>query len=388
MLMNRRGFGLIEVMVSVAIMSIIMVGATQMITDFNKNVKEVRTMANRDQIVELIKHYASNYAAINASAPAGSNLRRCIDGTGAGTCNSAATMQPLELRDTANTRTVAGAAVFYTRDGALCPVAVGSDQCPIQARAWFSPDCYPAGCPPITQHGEYIIINYSITRVAGVTGLVFRGACTSDVVGCAAPDPVISVAVPMFTGLAPGVAGRVPHWTSTLGWTQSTLEVIPVTGNIMINRKTGAAVGADCGIGVTNSGTLRTNNGALQVCDGTSGLWKHAGGRMDSSVSSSALPPGRGLPNLPNLYICPAGGNTATCGGAVTCMGQVTRQPAVAAVTPTPANYFGGGPLPAAGDSCCMDRFIWMGPLAQKGDARFGQYIGASNSNAACTPLF
>ena len=44
MFMNKQGFGLIEVMVSVAIMSIIMVGATQMMTDFNTH--QVNVIAN------------------------------------------------------------------------------------------------------------------------------------------------------------------------------------------------------------------------------------------------------------------------------------------------------------------------------------------------------
>lgn len=305
MFMNRRGVGLIEVMVSVAIMSIIMVGATQMITSFNKNVQDARTLANKDQIAEVIAHYATTARALDASATAAgpnSPLRKCISGTGTGLCVHGA-QSPFELRTPplGLPPSIAGAATYYTRDGALClppippPAFVdGSEACPIRAQIWFRPRCYGnIACVPMV-HAEYLTIDYMITRAVStplnpISGLAFRSSCTAGAppdIRCppAAANPSIVVAVPMFTNLPAGVVNRAPFWDSTSTLAPSTLEIIPGNGNVVINRTSGDLTGALNCNGL-NNGAVRTHNGSLQICDGATSRWKFSAGRMESSLS-------------------------------------------------------------------------------------------------------
>lgn len=411
MLMNRRGFGLIEVMVSVAIMSIIMVGATQMITDLNNNVKEVRTLSNRDHIAQLVRHYSANTEALRASAinsGPNSELTRCVLGTGTGTCTNLGAPREFTLRDTQNTISIAGREtglpqLYYSRDGTQCaPVGV---ECPIQSSTWYVPVCYPGGCAPTA---AYINIYYRVRRAPAVTSrLFFRTACTSHPTfapltpaNCAAGTPPISVSLPLF-GTTGGLANRVPFWDTTLSLAPSNIEVITATpgGNIRINNilpiDAANPATANCDP-VNNNGALRTNNGALEICQGSSSTWRHVGGLMNSNTAVNA---GVGLPYLTNLYVCPAGGNATRCGREPVCMGQVTRRPYAAA-----GNI---APLTAVADpGCCMDRRVYYrhgAPTISTDEAPFfpppavgaggpplptAYNIQGSNVNAPCLPLF
>lgn len=323
MKLNKHGFSLIEVMITVGILSIIALGTATMFSNMLKSQKDIRAMSNRDYVVELVKHFAGSPAAIARSATEAGNadLNRCL-GVSGGTCTGNTLINTFTLYDSAGTP-IAGpstAPIRYTIEGARCPGPASVD-CPLEAIVWIVPVCSPVACTP---NALRLDIHYMIRKAAGVAGLSYRFSCTLQPgspappagTTCPAsmnPPPPISIAIPLNNPNANAV-NRLGYWSSTTGLSPSTARQDSTTGNLFLNESLAAPCNA------LNAGGIRTRNGALEVCDGALGLWKNAGGAIDSSVSTVS-----GYPNLKNLYLCPAGGDSTRCGGASVCMGQVSK---------------------------------------------------------------
>lgn len=323
MKLNKHGFSLIEVMVTVGILSIIALGTMTMFTNMLKSQKDIRAISNRDFVVELVKHFAGSPAAIARSATEAGNadLNRCLGVIG-GTCTHNTLINTFTLYDSAGTP-IAGpstAPIRYTIEGARCAGPASVD-CPLEAIVWIVPVCSPAACTP---NALRLDIHYMVRKAASIAGLSYRFSCTLQPGSPAppagttcpvsmSPPPPISIAIPLNNPAANAV-NRLGYWSSTTGLSPSNARQDSTTGNLFLNESATAVCDG------ANTGGLRTRVGALEVCDGALGLWKNAGGTVDSSVSNIS-----GYPNLKNLFLCPAGGNLDTCGGASPCIGQISK---------------------------------------------------------------
>lgn len=349
MLTNKKGFGLIEVMVSVAIMTIIGLGAATMITNMQKGVKDVRTLANRDYVGQMIKHFAGDPRAVAASilpAPIQTNFRRCVNGALGGMCPNVQTGLRLYAPGGTQIAGPPGAPIRYTPEGAIC-LGPASVQCPLEAIAWYTPFC-----PTTAACGATIAvrleINYMVRKSAGISGLEYQSVCSNGAPGCVATaPPAVGIVIPLNNPTSV-VLNRLAYWSSTTGMTESTARQDANTGNLFLNESAAAACNP------SNAGGIRTRNGTLEVCDGPLSEWKNAGGEIDSSVSNVT-----GYPNLKNLFLCPAGGIADRCGGATPCIGQVTKL-----------------------STCCMDRAVHYGPPLPGGVT-----LGV-NADLPCTSLY
>lgn len=371
-LKSNLGFGLIEVLVAVAIMGIIAVGMMQLMEGMTKSSRANRISTENSMLGARIAKYAGLGILIARSAgnpgplPGGNdNLQMCVYGTGTGICNEA-TPIGFTLVDQANTA-VAGPTGFpirYGVNGTTCPGPASAD-CPFEAFVSFVAVC-PASDPTPCAGAQSIQVTYTVRQAAGI--FINNAAVMKGTTG--------SVVFPLpLPGLLNGVAGRLALWSSTTdlvggnigqGTGAESLQIqvnpagdyagptevfvvnngnIRIGGNILSNtgqlRAATIAMGNWLGgIGPTclgsEEGVLRHVNGALQVCD--DGFWRWAAGDINSGTfggygnlpAYGAQPAyinnGR-VPRLPFLYACPQGGSVGaaeSAGRGPVCAGQVS----------------------------------------------------------------
>lgn len=160
---GQSGMSLIEIMIGVGIMAVAGAGFMQLMNVQNKSIKNSRSAMNRDQIQNMVARFAGNCAAIDASAPAGSSLKKCLTIDSPDNCSSVDT--DFDLKDPVTLQAVAGTAVYYNANtGAVC--TTGAD-CALAATAKFRPLC-PNGAATCDK-ASTIVVSYSIGQKAGAT---------------------------------------------------------------------------------------------------------------------------------------------------------------------------------------------------------------------------
>lgn len=382
MILNKRGFGLIEVMVAAGIMSVIGLGAMQMLGTFQKGANDLRATQNRDYIAQIVRDLAGNPSALNISAgnQLGAPFARCVGKSGAtANCSALASPAAIRLYSPSNVLVADGTAagpVVYAVDGSICGTGAGvvTERCAFEVRAWYAPDCTNSCVAGGV--ASSVKIFYEIKKSAAVAkGLVYKTVCTFDSLtmrspGCPAGAGVPSVGVitPLFYNSS-GTATKLAFWSNSDQLSGSNVAQ-DGTGNVFLNKGNGAT--SSCS-NASHLGSVRTNSatGALESCISNGGVytWRWFAGSNASSAGTNAQTvvadsgafkvPGKA--RLPGFYLCPIGGNTSRCGGDPACIGQVSR-----------VNY------------CCMDKAIVYG------DGGFGTPItlGTNAAPGVCQALF
>ena len=165
---RNQGFSLIEVLISLGIVSAMMLALVELFTSSTKSIVTARATLSRDYLVSLVQMYLTSGAAMSNSLTLAANadLIQCVDGTpNANGCNSASTYS-FTLLPPYGTTPVTGTTVspaYYDASGAPCTPP--SNLCILQATTTFTANC-PGGTPTCTT-AQSLNITYQIGLVPG-----------------------------------------------------------------------------------------------------------------------------------------------------------------------------------------------------------------------------
>jgi len=176
---SERGFSLAEAMIAMGVMSVAMVGFSQLMSHQSKNAQALQTLSNIDKLenqLDRLANYPGTLIASRTKSAAGSVLSKCIrypapnlandcrptndtgyfnipqvkdvknvpllnNGVPVSRTGYAFTMYDPTLKDPLP---IAGPGVFYRMDATRCPgVTSATDDCPLNVTAWMQPVCPP-----------------------------------------------------------------------------------------------------------------------------------------------------------------------------------------------------------------------------------------------------
>lgn len=363
-LKSNLGFGLIEVLVAVAIMGIISVGMMQLMEGMTKSVRAFKISSEIDQLGMRVAKYAGMGTALARSArrepsgamvatPAGvanDNFQMCVLGGGPGVCTHNLQAAPVGppagfiLTDPAGTP-ISGtpaAPMLYGIDG-VAGCAPASSTCPFRVIT-----SYWVACPSATAtcgQAQIITINYTVEQIPGI--FINNAAVMKTTSG----QVTVNLPLPGYIG---GITNRMALWSTSTdlvagniaqgtGADNFQIQINPTglyatTGNnpaLVVNgqirgntsihmlENTVDSASSNC-LFVYPRGTMRNINGTLQVCDGVT--WRWVAGRVDST-SNVGFGPILKIPRLPGLYACPQNGQVGSCESAAEgpiCQGQIS----------------------------------------------------------------
>lgn len=346
--MGQRGFSMIELMFAIALLSLITIAMLQLFSSQLNTFVRLKRLANRDQVVDMIKRNAGQVAALRSSFmhPSNSAFRACVDSghPGPATCVHNVPVDfvltdrggvggpPLFIPSPGTV--VAGttaAPIHYNEDGARCTPAPGNPKCATIVRTQFTPECPNGGVPSPCMIAQKVKIDYFIERDMTFDMVLGEKARLRDIVSGGAEHPSIHVNIP-FAGFLSNAGGvnSMAMWSSSSTLAPSVISQ-SVNGDIRIAP---VAAGALCNAGTPGKhGALRLltgpvglgDRGALEICD-TNAIapgWKWIAGPPDSAAMSAGA-----LPILPGMYRCPGGGQVTNCpvGGLPPCLAQISTQ--------------------------------------------------------------
>lgn len=251
LILDSKGFGLVEVLVAAGIGSVVMMGMSQMMTSMNLSVRGTRTMASRDQLSTRIAREAGNSTSLgnsvsftsNAAYPdfpanvTGSDLDKCSNGLVPNGCRAKDGLgnrmtYGFTLTDEFSVPIAgpdASRAAVYDVNGALCGNAASkppTTNCPIIVTASFTPKCYndTATCDrAISMDIHYSLAQASTVQLNGGPSLK---TASGDV----------STSIP-FVANATGVSNMMAKWSTSTGLTASSnLFEHPITNRIGIGN--------------------------------------------------------------------------------------------------------------------------------------------------------
>lgn len=188
---GQSGSSLIEVMISMAVLSIVALGVATASRQAFSDMRKARFAAGRRLALGNIYNWANNSRALlNVGGALGACLdsgNNCNDGTtGEFALNS---VEPVPRPVSGTT----AAPVRYRADGSLCDAAEAlSENCPLEAVTSFTARCRPAPYPNPCPGADYLEINYSLRYtfagnidgvgiVKSVNGRILRNA--EDITG-------------------------------------------------------------------------------------------------------------------------------------------------------------------------------------------------------------
>jgi hypothetical protein len=324
---DSQGFGLVEVLVSVGIAGILMMGVTQMTTSTSLAIRGARTVASRDQLSTRISREAGNPVSLKASLNftstagfpgfpgngPGSWLDKCANGSVPNGCLARdASHNPISygftLTDSFSTP-IAGpdatTAAVYDITGAICgnvSVSSPTPNCPIIATASFTPNC--ANNQDSCDRAVSIDVHYSLSQASNVP-LLKGGPILRTI------DGNVSTAIP-FAGQVNGVVNMLAKWVSNTELSSSSVYESS-TGLVGIGTASPSGVlevqggtapantkGNDIILVAQNAGSGNQNGGNIFLSAGV----RTGTGTSGTVIVGRTIPPVWALPPIPNsLYV-------------------------------------------------------------------------------------
>lgn len=201
---SHYGFSLIQVLISIGVMSIVAMGMLHMFTADQKRLIMTRQMSSRDSIKMLADRYildskiitdsslSTNYPSLGANIEGNRALDYCLNGHPVAptpqcpalqhpNCCNAVVDQPfhiLDPSDSSHTKRFSGtdaatspfattsfSPVRYSIDGGICTIA--DPNCPLELVTTFTAEC--PGAAPTCDGAERVLVNYALRGAAGIT---------------------------------------------------------------------------------------------------------------------------------------------------------------------------------------------------------------------------
>ncbi|MCB0370039.1 MAG: prepilin-type N-terminal cleavage/methylation domain-containing protein [Bdellovibrionales bacterium] len=368
---NNKGMTLIEVLVGIALVSILFVAVAEMIGYFTKTTQTFRRSVVRDSIQQNVARFSNlpqqlrnsititgpyTITGLASSYADNDALRKCIQPGGADCTDNTWVGFTLLQGAPGSTMPQAGPSstnpVRYTSEGGKCDTA--SPTCPIRVYVEFMAHC-PGNPPPpaaaITcDAASNLDIKYTIDQDPGVN-LNPPIRTVTNAPGSPNAEPMLSVAIPLASQFNGAKVNSLSFWSSTTDLATSNIYQDTGTGNVEILPTSGTFTPGNARTLLAVDGAIRPGSGAGEACNNTiigairvdnttdslqlctldsigSYSWKWiAGASAPAPSNGGSGGSGAGsnkYPYLPNLYLCPVGGS-APCGGLPPCVGQVSN---------------------------------------------------------------
>ncbi len=161
---GQRGFGLVESMVTVGVVSVIALGMAEWLRNQDKQIKGQQIAMIRNDFFSRLQRLAGDAQSLNRSLSGAhsASFAGCANGTG---CNTSAD-QGFTLMDSAGTVYADGSTpIRYDVNGSVC-AGPASPTCPLEALVHFTPDC--GGASPCTR-ARAVSVKVTLRQAAGVT---------------------------------------------------------------------------------------------------------------------------------------------------------------------------------------------------------------------------